>query len=74
VNVPTGEFRALTEQVERLTVIVREDQRVLIRVLDRLLGDDGPVSDLPVRKTPRRGENLTPESDSRNRRLRAIDD
>jgi hypothetical protein len=42
MNVNTGELAALTEQVERLTVIVQDGYGPLIRTIDRLLGDDRP--------------------------------
>ena len=54
MNVDTSEFRALTEQVERLTVIVQDGYGPLIRAIDRLLPDDRPAAPvLRLVKTPR---------------------
>jgi hypothetical protein len=72
VNVDTSEFRALTEQVERLTVIA-EDQRVLIRAIGRLLGDDEPLRHSGATSLPPGGGNVAGECRT-GRHLRAVDD
>jgi hypothetical protein len=59
MNVNTGELRALTEQVERLTVIVEDQQGILIRAIDRLLPGDGPVLQTSVESSPPRGDFAT---------------
>jgi hypothetical protein len=54
MNVDTSEFRALADQVERLTVIVQDGYGPLIRTIDRLLPDDQPPA--PVLRLVRRRE------------------
>jgi hypothetical protein len=70
MNVNTGELRALTEQVERLTVLVRDHQRILIRTISAMLPEDGPRHS-PATFRPQRG-NLSQAHVARH--LRAVED